>query len=305
MVRPFITRGARGESTRGRDPRPRGLRGTHMSARGRLFLQSPGAARLPPKELAPRLLGAPFGRDSSWGASPEDTGTLDAKAGAARCRRELMEAASAPFGRFPPLPEEGARRAPSPRQGPPFLPRPRWVSLAARPSHPPSLPAATETRLPGLGRSLRASAAEPPPTGRPPAPHWSSGSRCGAPGSPRPSPRRAESGFAAAAVAPGAAPGSWGAGSPERGDPRTPCRGRSGARHAARNPRSREVRQGYGARSPHPRLQTWAGWGGLPPRRDPRGHRRRTRGARRTRWGRRRRGAPWGRPSRAPRRRGR
>lgn len=96
----------------------------------------------------------------------------------------------------------------------PFLRCSRWVSLAARPSHPPSLLAAMETRLLGPGRSLGESGPSPLPRASPPLPIGPRGTAAGRLGPYGQALARRRAGFAAAAVAPVAAPGSGGTRAP-------------------------------------------------------------------------------------------
>lgn len=106
---------------------------------------------------------------------------------------------------------------------------------------------------------------EPPPPGQPPAPDWSSGKHCGAPGSPGGALARAgERGLPRPLSLRSAAPDSWGSPRCSR-RPDTPAP--PSPRPLQRQPRRRaeaglagKVRKGRGARSQHPtRLQTWGG----------------------------------------------
>lgn len=281
MARPFSTRGwPLGEHGRSGSPASGTRRHPNVREGPHTFLQSLGTARPPhPEGAGSALLGTPFCRDSSWGAAPEDTGTLDPKAeplGAGESQWEPRPPLSAgPCGRFPSL--LGGWGASSPRQGHP-LPPVLAMGVPGRAPLPPALPPGCHGNPPpGSGPEPRRERPEPPPPGQPPAPHWSSGNRCGAPGSLRPSPGPAESGVRRRRCRSSRRP--WQRGNPGAPSAVTP----RPARRAAG-----KVRQGRGARSqhPHPALPPPAADLGLGrvsrPRRDPRGPGRRTPGARRT-----------------------
>lgn len=164
--------GGRWESMGGRDPLPRGHGGSQMSARVRTASFRVWALPGSPRRRWLSVAGNPLLSGQFLGGGSGGHGNLGSKGRAARCRREVVGAASTPFGRaVGPLPFSAggrARGASSPRQGHP-LPPVHAMGVPGRAPLPPALPPGCHGNPPpGSGPEPRARAARAPSPG--PAP---------------------------------------------------------------------------------------------------------------------------------------
>lgn len=222
------------------------------------FLQSQGPARLT-RGSGHVFAGIPCSvGELLGGRSLQDAETFDPEAGAAPYEARVLGSWAHPLSAVSRLPVF-ALGGSSLRQG---QPPPRSGVCGGRPGarrpapYHPSLLAAIETGLPAPGPRLRPDRPEPPPPGQPPAPDWSFGKRCGAPGSPAADPRQGPTGGVCHCrsgrppLTARGAPGAPGAATPSR-RPRPRPLQRQPSSRAGAGPAGK-VREGRGARRQHP-----------------------------------------------------